>query len=120
MRGEHEFGHALGLAHSNVSDALMYPYYGGPHRYLHQDDNDGIQAIYGVEQWHASKLLLRTFATYHSKNAWAYVQDVGWRKMRPQNTDGVTNMFAAACEARANGVTTTVLATGQEILQIYV
>lgn len=42
----HEFGHSLGLAHSSVSNALMYAYYGGPHRYLHADDIAGIQSIY--------------------------------------------------------------------------
>jgi hypothetical protein len=44
----HEFGHALGLAHSTDSGALMYPYYGGPHRYLGADDALGIQTIYGA------------------------------------------------------------------------
>ncbi len=50
----HEFGHALGLAHSTVSNSLMYPYYSGPHRYLHSDDTAGIQALYGasVGTWH--------------------------------------------------------------------
>ncbi|MHC4621478.1 MAG: DUF6623 family protein [Planctomycetota bacterium] len=43
----HEFGHSLGLGHSSVSGALMYPYYGGPHRYLDSDDIAGIRAIYG-------------------------------------------------------------------------
>ena len=43
----HEFGHALGLAHSSVNGALMYPYYGGPHRKLEADDIAGIQALYG-------------------------------------------------------------------------
>lgn len=115
----HEFGHALGLAHSTVNDSLMYPYYGGPHRFLHQDDIDGIQALYGAQQWHSNKQLLRTFATYHSKNAWAFVQDVGWRKLKPANPEGVTTMFAAACDARANGMTATVLATATEIEQMY-
>ena len=44
----HELGHALGLAHSSVKDSLMYPYYGGPHRFLHEDDIAGIQALYGA------------------------------------------------------------------------
>jgi hypothetical protein len=116
----HEFGHALGLGHSTVNSALMAPYYGGPHRYLDQDDIDGIQAIYGVQQWHNNKQLLRVYATYHSKNAWAFIQGVGWRKCKPSNPEGVTSMFIAACEARANGNTVTALATGTEIEQLYV
>lgn len=43
----HEFGHSLGLGHSTVTNALMYAYYGGPHRFLQNDDVSGIQAIYG-------------------------------------------------------------------------
>ncbi|WP_259300231.1 matrixin family metalloprotease [Bacillus clarus] len=43
----HEFGHSLGLSHSNVQGALMFPSYSGPHRSLHQDDKVGIQSIYG-------------------------------------------------------------------------
>ncbi|CAH6776785.1 matrix metalloproteinase-9 isoform X1 [Phodopus roborovskii] len=44
----HEFGHALGLDHSSVPEALMYPMYrfleGSP---LHEDDVRGIQHLYG-------------------------------------------------------------------------
>jgi hypothetical protein len=42
----HEFGHALGLAHSDDPAALMYPFYSGPHRHLAADDSLGIQTIY--------------------------------------------------------------------------
>ena len=43
----HEFGHSIGLRHSKVRGALMFPTYGGPMRYLHSDDQAGARAIYG-------------------------------------------------------------------------
>ncbi|HYI46880.1 MAG TPA: matrixin family metalloprotease [Allosphingosinicella sp.] len=50
----HEFGHALGLAHSNVAGALMAPFYTGAHRQLEADDIAGIQSIYGAQSTWAS------------------------------------------------------------------
>ena len=51
----HEFGHSLGLAHSNVRQAVMYPYYTGyvPDMKLHSDDIAGIQYLYGERQVNA-------------------------------------------------------------------
>ena len=43
----HEFGHSLGLNHSQIQGALMFPTYAGSHRFLAADDVAGIQAIYG-------------------------------------------------------------------------
>jgi matrixin len=42
----HEFGHAIGLAHSPVPGALMNEYYTGSHRYLSQDDIEAVQSLY--------------------------------------------------------------------------
>jgi len=44
----HEIGHTLGLAHSSSPNALMYPSYSGPHRFLDADDIAGVQSIYGA------------------------------------------------------------------------
>lgn len=45
----HEFGHSLGLSHSSVQGAIMFPYYQhlGDNYTLSSDDITGIQAIYG-------------------------------------------------------------------------
>lgn len=44
----HEIGHNLGLDHSNDPNALMYPSYSEPRRFLGNDDIAGVQSLYGL------------------------------------------------------------------------
>ena len=45
----HELGHALGIEHSNVKDAVMYAYLkkGSAYPGLNEDDIKAIQSLYG-------------------------------------------------------------------------
>jgi hypothetical protein len=49
----HEVGHVLGLSHSIVENATMWPWYGGAYWELHPDDIHGIHSKYGRRepQW---------------------------------------------------------------------
>ena len=51
----HEFGHSLGLSHSSVEGAIMFPYYQAvtDNYTLSPDDITGIQAIYGPSNFHS-------------------------------------------------------------------
>jgi hypothetical protein len=44
----HEFGHSLGLGHSDVVGSVMEATYAGARRALHADDLAGVQALYGA------------------------------------------------------------------------
>jgi hypothetical protein len=46
----HEIGHSLGLDHSNDPNALMYPSYFAPRRFLGSDDIAGVQSLYGQNE----------------------------------------------------------------------
>lgn len=48
----HELGHSLGLMHSNIPDAIMFPYYRGYSKSikLHSDDIVAIRKLYGGKE----------------------------------------------------------------------
>ena len=69
--------------------------------------------------WQSNKSVLSTFTSPHSKNAWAFMQDVGWRKVQDLTPDGVTNLFALLVDAQAFNRKVTVYVDGSLIYQAY-
>ena len=45
----HEIGHIFGLMHSTLDGTIMWPLLQNGLHSLHQDDIDGIQALYGFK-----------------------------------------------------------------------
>jgi immune inhibitor A len=52
--------------------------------------------------WHYNVKVVMTFAHHTTQWAWAYIDTLGWRRIKDGAPDGVTNIFGACCEARAN------------------
>lgn len=52
-----------------------------------------------------NKKVLRTYASPHSKNAWANLQGIGWRKVGQLTADGASNMFIMLTVAKGNDKT---------------
>lgn len=69
--------------------------------------------------WAYNKNVLSTFTSPHSMNAWAFVQDVGWRKVEARTPDGVTNMFTLLVDAQAYGRKVSVFVDASSIFQAY-
>lgn len=114
----HEFGHSLGLTHSEVNGALMWPYMSGAQRFLHQDDITRIQAIYGQQQT-VTRTIAQLYATPHTRNAWVLPTGMSWLRISPTTNDGVTNTFAAFASARRSAATATFQITDGQITAVY-
>ena len=54
----HEFGHTLGLDHSDNEDAVMWPYARIGNSDLHEDDINGIQYPFGEQMSDIRNILL--------------------------------------------------------------
>ncbi|UYG09115.1 M6 family metalloprotease domain-containing protein [Halomonas sp. M4R1S46] len=72
-----------------------------------------------AKAWHNHRAVLQTYSTYHSQNAWARIQGLGWRKIETGSADGVTNTFLALCEAQANDRQVSVYADGDTLYRMY-
>ncbi|XP_047099078.1 matrix metalloproteinase-2-like isoform X1 [Schistocerca piceifrons] len=68
----HEFGHSLGLQHSSVKGALMYPWYQGlsPNYKLPDDDRVAIQQLYGAKERLWAKIPTYPYDRDRDRGAW--------------------------------------------------
>lgn len=61
----HEFGHNLGIAHSKVKAAIMYPTYNGRRETLHPDDKAGLKAKLGPVKKRVYEQFHKPYETAH-------------------------------------------------------
>lgn len=85
---------------------------------------DSSWAFYSVDveissAWYNNVAVTQVYSTPHSKNAWAHIQGVGWRKIHPNANGGVTSTFAIFTTAVARGRKVSVYADGEFIHQAY-
>lgn len=81
--------------------------------------NGDISAVHSMYiTWHRNVTVSLTYATYHSQNAWAYISSLGWRKIQTGSADGISNMFLAFCEAKANSRKVNVYADGSNVYRM--
>ena len=96
----HEFGHSLGLEHSNVRDSIMYPWYKGylPNIQLTNDDTRGIQALYGKSR----EKIAKTSVTNPPRS-------IIYTVIKPQKKNNISRTFLLSgkpsTQTPTNGVT---------------
>jgi peptidoglycan hydrolase-like protein with peptidoglycan-binding domain len=93
----HEIGHTLGLDHSAVANAVMFAFYGGIRRALHDDDVAGISSIYGAA---TAKATLRdtsitspSFCTLNAQGFLAWTGTNAQRNLNVMRTDNLRVMY---------------------------
>jgi hypothetical protein len=64
----HEIGHALGLAHSSVEDATMYPWYDSGWTSLHEVDVRGIKSLYAPVYRHNGPFIVYPLYAFGTKD----------------------------------------------------
>jgi hypothetical protein len=53
--------------------------------------------------WNNNVTVVQTYASNDSQNAWVNITGLGWKRIKPGATDGVTNLFILFNAAKANG-----------------
>ena len=70
--------------------------------------------------WQNGKKFIGLWAIDENRNAWVYVQDIGWRKLA-NNFDSVTiNFMTMAAHAKAKGSSVNFREEGDTIKEMYI
>ena len=56
-----------------------------------------------LKTWVNNVTIRYTYATCIAESAWAYIDGIGWRRIRTGSPDGVSNVFRICCHAQATG-----------------
>ena len=102
--------HAFSKNGQSTIDPLQSGVTIGQRTALSAGDIAAVHAMYQL--WYYNVNVQLTYASKDSQNAWAYIQGLGWRRVNPGATDGVTNIFLGLAEAQANNRKVDVLADG--------
>lgn len=84
---------------------------------LSDGDVAGVHAMYRTT--HHNLTVARVYATPNTMNAWAAFPGIGWRRIEPTSTDGVTNTLAVLAAARANTRTVSASLDGSTLFSAY-
>lgn len=52
--------------------------------------------------WHNNKKVIQTFVHHTTQWGWANIEGIGWKRIKDDAADGVTNLFIMMCAAKAN------------------
>lgn len=70
--------------------------------------------------WYNSKKITALWSINQNRNSWAYVQDVGWRRLADNSDSAVVALTMLSSHAQHTGVNANVLEDAGKITQLYV
>jgi C1A family cysteine protease len=69
--------------------------------------------------WYWNVPVVQTYASRDAANGWAFFQNLGWRRIQPSASDGVTNMLSLFGQAKAGNRPVSIYADAQYVYQGY-
>jgi hypothetical protein len=71
-----------------------------------------------LKTWVYGRTLTNCYCLTTSQGAWAFIKDIGWRRLRSGTADGISNMFTICCNAQSTSGTVSMLMDDRYIYAI--